>query len=154
MYGLKNKKGLSDLVAVVLLILVTLTAVYFLFIYTKENLSLSPQIFSCADLQIAPPIKLGDKVCYNLETKDIEVEIERPLSKSDKIIESIDFTFIDGSLTFKHQCSQACGGTCYILSSGKQIYYLAAEKIPLRVSIGVNGCASEIESREITICSQ
>jgi hypothetical protein len=147
-----NKKGLSGVIAVAFTILVSFAVITLLFVYLSTSLNLSPEFASCAEMAIKTPVTFGEKVCYNKETGDIEVDIVRPISEINAELFSLDFNIISNERNFKQQCGPSCGGNCHILSSGKQTYYIPAElENPRTITIGANGC-SAFDSREINIC--
>jgi len=136
-----NKKGLSNIIANVLIILLVISAIA----------TLSTSIFNLVDSPaLSPekscPILLSKKIievreaCYNQETQETIITIQR----NDKTqIESLSFILNQESYT----CGNACN-TCNILQEGIKKYYFPLESE--EVSVVVNNCL--IETKKITRC--
>ncbi|MDP4039866.1 MAG: hypothetical protein Q8P57_04790 [Candidatus Pacearchaeota archaeon] len=141
----KNKKGIADIVATVLIIALSVVAVSMIFSYLSvyaQNLdsTLSPSI-SCLEMRTSIT-----ETCYNSETKNLEVSVDK--SVGDNKISS--FTFFTGEETFS--CGLACEGKCNIHESGKKTFFLALEEKPLNLKFQINECQNIREIDNIPEC--
>jgi archaellum component FlaF (FlaF/FlaG flagellin family) len=88
-----NKKALSGVIAVVLLISLSILAVGIISTYvikSSKSVQLSPE-YSCLDLKINEAIKI-ESACYNSNIKEIKTTIKRNINTDQ--ISSIKFTHI------------------------------------------------------------
>lgn len=122
MFNLKKteKKAISDVIATVLLISLSVAAIGVLSAWiiplVKESANLSPTI-SCIDLKSSPPIKIKD-ACFNEETKEIEVTLQR-IAK-DITLSSLSFRIDSNSESFSFRCGDGSKcSSCRVLESGK-----------------------------------
>ncbi len=137
-----NNKGLSDIVAAVLLIMIGVAAVFMVYVFVKDNVSdlnsqLSP-IVSCLELQ-ENPFEILDAVYLEDEGK-IEATIRRP--STDQYVESIEFSFSGDGDDINYMCGPTCGGACNIQEAGqvKTFYFKLqpGDTIPERMTLLVN----------------
>lgn len=138
---IKNKKALSNIIASLILILLSLVAVSMLWV-TFNNLStkiqMSPEI-NCFDIKIQPPIKINS-ACFNSEKNQIEIELKRNLEELQ--INSLGLITETG----EWKCSSSCGN-CVILNEGEtKTYFLEAETKPKEIIFKINECVVETES--------
>tara|TARA_Y100000310_G_scaffold331853_1_gene406241 strand:- start:1356 stop:1787 length:432 start_codon:yes stop_codon:yes gene_type:complete len=129
---IQNKKGLSNLVATVLIILLSLTAIATLstqIISLINSPSLSPET-SCPVLASKNIIEII-KACYNTETSETEIILTR--NNKNILISSLNFLLDEESFS----CNNACG-TCEILEQGTEKYYF--DKDATQVSLFANNC--------------
>ncbi|MFQ5531580.1 MAG: hypothetical protein ACE5ES_03110 [Candidatus Nanoarchaeia archaeon] len=143
---INNKKGLGTVIATVLLIVFSLTAVATLGIIiqkTVNNLLASPE-FTCLDFQTNPAINIKT-VCYDEESKDLIVNLERKISN----LEIISLEIVTNSEQFF--CGSSCGN-CEILNQGlNKNYYFNTQKAPDKISLKVNNCFIN-ERKNIPLC--
>lgn len=143
---IKNKRALSTIVASLLVILLSITAVLAIWITIKgltNNVALSPEI-NCFDVKIQPPIKINS-ACYNPEKKQIELELKRNLEELN--MNSISILSDSNS---EWQCSSTCGN-CLILTPGEtKTYFLNDETKPNEIIFKIENCIIEI--KEIKNC--
>jgi len=140
-----NKKAMSQVIAVLLIVLLSLiavTTVWGVFKSITERTQLAPE-FECTQLSANMPIRITD-ACYNPLTQDAEITLSRKLDTLD--IKKINF--IIGSNTWccgLPECSQ-----CQILETGEKIYYFDYETSPSSVALMIDKCF--IEEKEIKMC--
>ncbi len=143
-----NKKGLSDTVATLLIIFLSVIAVILVASYVNKLVkspSLSPEM-SCFNLQLNTPIII-DNACYNLSTKDAEVTLKR--SSDEMPIESLDFALSSNYSSSNWHCGRECQN-CKLLDYGKKTYYFNSENKPNLIILKINNCVAE--SKEIKEC--
>ena len=142
-----NKSGLSAVVATTLLIVLVIASASILYLtvnqLTKEPLE-SPQL-SCPELQTTPPISIGN-ACYNSETKDTEIILNKITNQQINLIEFI-LDFKPERQNFK--CDNECGN-CKILTQNSKTYYINSETKPKEITIKTNEC--ELETQKILDC--
>lgn len=139
MQDILNKKGLSDIVVTVMLILVGIAAVSligFAVLQVARAPSLSPE-FSCFDYKAKQVLSIQD-VCYDNLKEEVNVKLKRSLD--DKLgVEQIDFILdsSEGSSVWKCGCEDCL---CDVLGAGgvKSYYFdvsglAKTEKIILKV---------------------
>jgi hypothetical protein len=144
-----NKKGLSQVITSVFIILIVLASIGILFYSINKFIkpALSPE-FSCIEAQINPPIKI-QLVCYNNQTKDIEINLERSIDEKIPVF-SMDFIIDTGDSSETFSCSQSCKN-CIILNSGEtKKYYFYQDKQPLTITTKISGCL--LETKTIGFC--
>ena len=79
---IKNKKALSQIIATILILIITIIAfsvLSIIIINTTKTVSLSPQL-SCFNLKTKQILSI-EKVCYNQQTHDIEISINRKIDE-------------------------------------------------------------------------
>ena len=137
----KNKKALSNIIASLILILLSIVAVSMLwttFNNFATRIQMSPEI-NCFDIKIQPPIKINS-ACYNEERKQLEVELKRNLEELQ--INSLELI----TETEEWKCSSACGN-CIILNTGEtKTYFLDEETKPKEIILKINECIIETKS--------
>ncbi len=137
---IKNKKALSDIVAVVMIIALSVIAAGLVWAYISPSISgLSPE-FNCLNAQIDQLLKI-ENACFNTATGDVELTISRTLNPSYNI-NNIEFSIInqDGSVD-NYYCGQGCNGA-EILSPGsiKTYYFTSSNSQPTEIFVGADGC--------------
>ena len=141
-----NKKALSNIVASLVIILLSLVAVSTIWVTTKkliDNVALSPEI-DCLDIKIQPPIKINS-VCYDSINKQIKVELKRNFQELQ--INSISILSNSG---LEWKCSSTCGN-CLILNSGEtKTYLLNEETQPAKITLAIEDCI--IETKNVGNC--
>jgi hypothetical protein len=140
MYNM-NKKGVSSIIANILIILLVIAMVGTLssqILKLINNPTLSPEN-NCQLLYSKNIINLQE-ACYNPDTKETEIKVRR---NSQEPINKLTF-FLNG---IPHSCGNTCG-SCHILQEGTQTYYF--DKQAQEVSLFMNNCF--IESENIRTC--
>ena len=122
-----NKKGLSDIISTVLIILLSISLVFILsnsIVNLLNNPSLSPDT-SCPILQFKSIVKM-QKVCYDKNLGDILVTVQRS-NDENLLVNSMEFIIEkDSGETNSFSCGNQCG-TCKLPNVGKTTtYYLEA----------------------------
>ena len=149
---IKSKKGLSEVVAVVLLILMSIIAIGIVWTGLLPLFSLSPE-FSCTQAQIEQSLIINN-ACFNSQTNDVELILSRSISGVIEI-DTLEFTITSDSPegNLNYHCGE--GADCdqaTVLKKGETRTYFF--NIPDRntneaiISIN-NGCAlvsEEIQS--------
>ncbi len=147
--NIKNKRGLSEIVALVLVMLITILAVTILagvLIRIAKAPQLSPQ-YNCLQESIKQSLEV-QSTCYNPQTKDVQVKIKRSLQNSE--VQSINFILKDQIISKEFQCGNFCG-SCQIVQQGNiQTYYIYSAEMPEEVSIKANNCL--ISTKQIKNC--
>jgi hypothetical protein len=147
MQGL-NKRAVSDIVAIVLIISLSLIAVSLVFAYLKPLiLDLSPE-FDCTKAKLKQALKI-ESACYDPQTNDVVLEIERKFDKN--IINRIDFSIqsLDNS-NEKFYCGENCNGALLLNPGETKKYFFETSGIPSSISISVRGCF--LDTSEIKQC--
>lgn len=135
-----NKLGMSDLVSIVLLIMISVTLVIIVFVYitdfSKNPALLSPQ--SCIDIQANPSIIIRS-ACYNPLTKDVEAVIFRQVSNFD--VSSLRVRVFVDDYSESWQCSSC--GSCSIPDEGESgtYYFGPLDSKPQSLALTINDCA-------------
>ncbi|MCH7567819.1 MAG: hypothetical protein IIA87_00185 [Nanoarchaeota archaeon] len=143
-----NKKGIAEVIGVVFIILISIVSAGIL--YSSINTvteQLSPA-FSCTDIKIQHPTTI-EKACYNKETNELEVTIERTITSNIEI-NSIGFVTSSDTNSLEFLCGFSCGGNCVIPDAGEtKTYYFDVEGLtnPKTLIISINDCT--LESKEI-----
>jgi hypothetical protein len=149
---IKNKKGLSQVIAVIIFILLVTISAGIIWASVKSlTTTLSPE-FDCTKAKIEQPLKIN-KACYNTEgpeTSDVKLTLERTFS-------NIEINRLDFTITFENQDSLNffCGANCdaaAILKQGEteNYYFEVGDNAGLQnVVVGVNECI--LASKEIEI---
>ncbi len=147
-----NKKGISTVVASVLLIMVSIVALTLVWTAIRPMIatSLSPQI-SCIELQSESAIKINS-ACYNNNTKELELLIERS-QKSE--LSEIKFTISSDNNYRDFICSsnsEICAN-CQLPEKGetKKYFFLSnSQTPPSRITIKSDSCI--LDTKEIVLC--
>jgi len=137
-----NKKAISDVIAEVLLISLSIAAIgivsYFVMPMIKNDTNLSP-IISCIDLKSSPPLTIQD-ACFNQQTKDIELRITR--ATKDLSITDLLFSITSDNNAKSFICNSNCHN-CEIIQSGKvKTYYFNYPNFNTNaeISISIDNC--------------
>ena len=139
---MQNLRGLSNIIAITLIILLTTVAVALLFTSIDKFTNLLSPEFSCLELQVETPITIRE-ACFNQTTQETEITLTRDLQ--DVFLSEIDFT-LDSE---QYACGPSCGGNCHILESGNtKTYYFQSQAA--QITLSSNNCP--LDAQEITIC--
>lgn len=138
-----NKKGLSQIVATFVILLLAIAAIGVISI-TLTNISkkamLSPQL-SCFELKTKQPLTI-ERACYNQQTHDTEITLNR---KIDSNIDAIELILKTENSISKWQIGNLCT-TSIILNKGEtKIYYINSEENPKEISINIDKCILQTE---------
>ncbi len=147
---INNKRGVSEIVSVVLIILISISLVGIMFVYitdyASKPLQLSPQ--NCINMQSNLPISI-DSACYNKLNNNVELKLSRSIDNF--VISSLKLSINEGGKSFSWSCSSTCN-TCIIPNVGeKKFYYVLANSKPISLTMTINDCA-EITTKKIDEC--
>jgi FlaG/FlaF family flagellin (archaellin) len=132
-----NKCGVSDVIATVLIIVFAITAVGILGSVVLKIVQL-PQLApenNCAQISIDRPVRIT-KVCYNTETSELEVNLNRKNFE----VYSLEF-ILDGE---KFSCD--CESCSILLKNSYSTYYFSENSE--EVSLIINNCMVETKNVE------
>ena len=134
---------------IILLSITAITTIGILLKKTSNQILTSPE-FSCFDIKIEPLIKI-EKNCYDSQTKELRIEIERTLKKREIKIDSLGFVvdYEADKKTDNFLCADSCSN-CETLTQGRKIYYFGLEQKPKKVIIKINNCV--VETKEVSEC--
>ncbi|OIO81552.1 hypothetical protein AUJ84_00805 [Candidatus Pacearchaeota archaeon CG1_02_32_132] len=139
---IKNKKGISEVISVVMIIMLTVSAAAIVFATVRSSISqLSPGI-DCTTHTISNTLSVK-YACYDKELNRIELTIKRNINEDS--ISRADFKILGEGSSEELICGNTCGG-CNLLSPGEtKNYYLEELKIknPESVVLSVDGCTLE-----------
>jgi hypothetical protein len=148
-----RKKGLSQVVSGLILVLLGVIAVSLFSVYVFKVVStpsFAPE-FSCLDLKIGGKISF-DRTCYNSETGDIELNVKRLGDglEFDRMYFILDML---GKPSRKYCCGVDCIG-CNVLDDGSSSkYYLSGseEDVGGNVILEFFGC--NVDEKIIESCN-
>jgi hypothetical protein len=115
---MKNKKALSTIITVMILIGLSITSVSIIYVSLKTNLQdvlKSPT--QCIGLQSNPPLSIK-QACYNEEELEIFVEKENSFQK----VNSIDFIINSKEKSLVYTCEEHCRNCRLPEKTGKQYF--------------------------------
>ena len=143
---MKNKKAISTIIASLIIILLSLTAISIIWITIRgvtNSIALSPEI-SCINIKITPPLNINS-ACYDSENNQIKVELKRNLDNL-----QINSIYLISNTGFEWQCTSTCGN-CIILNQGETKNYFLYENIkPEDITLKIEDCV--LETKEIKNC--
>lgn len=155
MFSLKmkqNKKGLSEVIAVVLFILMAVSAIAILWASARPLFtSLSPE-FDCTQARIESSLTVKS-ACYNSETRDIELTLTRKFSDNLEV-NTMEFTIVfEGKENLEYYCGTGCEEASTIKPGETKTYFFNIEDLSgiKNAVVGFNGCAL-VSSEQITEC--
>lgn len=140
-----NKKGISDTVSLVLILLLAISLIGFLsyfLIGMMRDIDLSPEFFECD--KIRTNINIVES-CYNNQTNELEIKMSNSYKKN---INKIYFILNLQEQTKLWTCYDNCG-TCKPLQSGEKTYFIITEK-PELIEILVDDC--KVIEKKIDFC--
>ena len=141
---IQNKKGLSEVIATLIMIMLSLIAISMVWITVQsltKKIQFSPEI-SCLDIQTKMPLQISS-ACYNSETKETQFTIERNL-------ENINIENLYFQTNYKWCCGLNCPN-CKILDKGTtKTYFLSEETKPKDASVFIENCL--VETRTVGDC--
>ena len=146
-----NKRAVSNIVAVVSLILLTIVLISTLS-YTFNKIIAVPQLapaMSCLEMQTSFPLSI-QKACFNSETNQTEITVKRKL---DTEINSFDFSITTLAETSEWYAGPGCV-SCGVLSEGQVKTYFLNQTIDVKeknkAGISINNCL--IQTKDINFC--
>ena len=148
-----GKKGLSDVLANVMMIMLAIVAVGIIGASVKQIVSspsFSPQ-FSCLDMQASRHIYV-DSACYNATSGEITSAVKRTLSDRFDIKELRFVIDFEGKDSASWKCGAGCTN-CNVLQLGnRRIYYFDVKDLgkPTTINLLADGCDAGKE--EIKAC--
>ena len=144
-----NKKGISDVIAVTILLAMTITSLflfgYFILDLSKETTQLAPAV-SCLEMN-----SKIESVCYDEEKTELKIELQRGLS--DEGIKFFMFSVEAAGQSDSYYCGEKCEqGSCEIPGKGEtKILYLNLETFPEKISLIANENCN-LGKKEIKAC--
>ena len=146
-----NKKAVSNIVAVVSLVLLALALVSVLS-YAFNKIIAAPQLapaMSCLEMQTSFPLSI-QKACFNAETNQTEITLKRKL---DTEINSFDFLITTPAETSEWHAGPGCE-SCEVLSEGQVKTYYIEQKINTnennKAGVLISNCL--IQTKNILSC--
>ena len=142
-----NNRGISQVVAIAVLILLAIIAISALWVAVKPIVSLSPEL-SCTQLQLSEPQVLSiEKACYDSSGGEVVLTLSRSLSSiNDKTLD-FSLAFEDGKIN-KYRCGEGCEGSSVLNRGETKKYFFAVDETPMQASISVNSCSLETSDIE------
>mgnify|MGYP001558105253 CR=1 FL=1 len=141
--SLSNKKGLSQVVSVVIIILLAISSVSLVSLFVFKiinNPQFSPNT-SCLSIKL-DNLASVNSACYNNSSNETEIKISRK-SDNDFFIDSMELILSDGKDSKTWTCSSC--GSCEILGNGESKVYFV-EGSGSELSLKVNGCVVDTTS--------
>ncbi len=147
-----NRKGIGNIIAIMVLTLLTIVATYSMYLYvhkilTDSEAQLAPQ-FNCLQMQTSLPAELIS-ACYDSQKKEIQVRLKKRLSNYD--VPQIDFiSYSESGKTEKWSCGLSCS-ECVLpsIENTKTLYFLP-EETPNKLDIFYGEC--KIDSITVSNC--
>ena len=143
---LENKKGVSNIIATMSLVLLSIIAVGVLWGFVKttiDNIELSPEI-SCLDMKTKSTVKI-QRACFNSQTKETQITLKRSLTGL--TIESLEFA----TQKNKYQCGLSCNNGCTVLNDGTtKTYIFSSQENENQINLLYQDCL--LDTKEIKNC--
>ena len=153
--SLMNKKAISPVIAVVLIVLISIASVSILSFYliriSEKPSDLAPKVVSCIEIQQSPP-KI-QSACMNSQTNRLEVAVKR--SPIDEYTAILGFFVESTGQTDVYECGASCSGKCTLPAEGstKKYYFdISYDLVPDEVRLYVNSNDCEVDSVNIVPC--
>jgi hypothetical protein len=145
-----NKKAITPLVSTIMIIgiaIILVSVAGILIINAVRKPLLSPAV-SCNELLSSSSVKIDD-ICYNEQTNELRVEIQRPLNSLE--LNSLSFELTNSGKTMKWTCGTGCS-YCLVLQPGEtKFYYLSpGEQMASDASLAISAEECLIERETIT----
>lgn len=152
MRNLMNKKGVAEVVGVVLLVMLTTTAAVVIAGYINEMLYDSgvqlAEGIDCLDYQTSLALQI-ERACYDAEKGEVQVEVDRELSNLE--VPLLDFVIYSESGSSSFSCGSSCGN-CQILGTGSKIYYFDMENVQEQESVTLHIGECVLDEQTIREC--
>jgi len=149
MQKIKNKKALSTIVATLIILVLSITAITITWVAVKKLIN--PEILlapkSCIDFQINAPYELG-KICYNSEKKEVELNLLKKYGKYE--ITDVFFIVDEESQSSEWCCGSQCLNCRLPEISSKEYFLSPIEKKPKSLTLKINNCI--LEAKNIGEC--
>ena len=157
MIRIKNKKGISEVISSVLIIVLTISSTLFVFGAMNnllDNPALSPE-YSCPNLKFKAPIEITS-ACYNSRSEEVEISLYR--KKTDLEINKMNFIVSSSSKSNSeiYSCSQYAQNSCSGMEckvpteESSEKYYLVFNSTDINgekeISVSVNNCIIDVKS--------
>ena len=146
---IKDKKALSEVVAVLSLILISLAAISILWIIVK-NLT-NPEILlapkQCLDMQINPPYSI-EKACYNETSKEAVIILKKTMQNYQ--INNLYFIMNSVEESLKWRCGSQCQNCKLPITQTPKDFFISLNNKPNSVTLQINDCA--IETKGVIEC--
>jgi hypothetical protein len=141
MSSIKRKKGISEIIAILVLVSLIMGSASFLIFYLKDliNINLSPEL--CLG---EPRINI-EKSCYNQETNTTEITLTRRINTN---ITKIEFILEFKNNSYFFNCDGSCK-KCKVLTHGKKTYFIPFEDFPKKVIIKTDNCLEGTKNIEL-----
>ena len=147
MQNLKTKKAMSEIIAVVLLVGITITAVAIFYQFVLKNTMLLSPAVSCYNIQTNNAFEIS-KVCYNTTKQELQIGLNRMYSDQ---ISSLQFTLDHEGRSESWICKQGCK-SCRILDFGEtKTYFIDVPYKAEKIFLYASGCLAQ-EITEIDDC--
>jgi len=148
-----NKKAISPVIAVTLIIIISIVSASILAVYVirlaEKPAQFAPSVVSCIDMKSPPQIKSS---CINQNDNRLEVTIDR--SPIDDYTIILGFVVEGPAETEVYECGLSCEGSCIIQNPGqeKTFYFDISNQNPNKVNIYVNDNNCKIDESNIINC--
>ena len=146
-----NKKAISNLLASVSLVLLTIFAVAAVGVAFNKIISaptFSPEL-SCLELQSNLPIKMKS-ACFNEQTQKVEVTLQRSLKEFE--IPVLNFKLSSKTESSAWVCKPDCCDCDIVVPGATKTYYLELENLPEQSEMNLNVLNCFVHTKEIKIC--
>lgn len=137
-----EKKALSNIIASVMLILLSITAVSLVSVSIRKQIDFSPQL-SCFDLKLNS-VSI-EKSCYNQSSGITEITLNRKFNSKFK---SIELSVKNSAGSSLYRIGEGCLSSS-LLEEGETKTYLIQEKAD-SIILRIEDCA--IESKKVSPC--
>ena len=145
----KSKRSLSTVVATLIILLLSITAITIIWTAVKNLISpemlLAPK--SCIDFQINSPYELG-KICYNSEKKEVELNLLKKYGKYE--ITDVFFIVNEEPESTEWRCGSQCQNCKLPETSSKDYFLSPIEQKPKSLTLKINNCI--LETKNIGEC--
>ncbi|MFA5020224.1 MAG: hypothetical protein WC533_03945 [Candidatus Pacearchaeota archaeon] len=147
-----NNKAVSEIIVTMLFILLVIASISIIWFSVSKitSTNLSPQL-SCTEMKINPPVSIN-KICDNIETRDIEAVVERSNNEA-VLLSSLEFVISSDTQREGYTCCADDCPNCEIVRPGQyKKYYFYTENLgenPVFI-LSVDGCT--LESVQIKEC--
>lgn len=145
---IQNKKALSGVVSVLIMVLISILAVTIMWVaireLTRPETILAPK--SCIDFQINMPYEL-EGTCYNSENQEVVITMAKKYDKYK--VDNINFLIDNRTKTSTWCCGEDCQN-CKLPTTIPKQYFLPFTEKPLSVTLEISGCT--LETKNIRDC--
>ena len=141
MQSIKNLRGVADVVASVLLIIVVVAAVGLVAVFVIRAVGepkYSPLV-SCIEMQTSDIVKI-ERACYNANSNEVEITLKRNFVETD--ISHLNFEVSSSEGGGAWVCGEFCV-ECFVLEPGiRKTYYFNLEELKSvgEARVGIDSC--------------